>query len=215
MRMRKKSWAIPFLEEHGELVIKNPEEFKGKWKIKLNSTIIHLEIGIGKGGYFDSMSKMYSDEGWIGIEKESNVAAVAAKKLCEDFKENRLIINKDAKDILNWFDDKEIDIIHLNFSDPWPKNTYKKRRLSHKNFIDLYSKLLKDDGKVIMKSDNAGLFEFSLIEFTHNGFEIEDISVDFRRNIHDEDAISEYEAKFIELNQPIYRVIFKKTGGEI
>ncbi len=214
MRMRKKSWAIPYLNEHPDLVIDNPEEYKGSWSKKLNRELIHLEIGIGKGGYFDQMSKMYANEGWIGIEKEKNVAAIAAKKLNETYMENRLMIAKDAKDILNWFDDEEIDVIHLNFSDPWPKNAYKKRRLSHKNFIDLYSRLLKNNGRVIMKSDNAGLFEYSIMEFTHHDYEIEDISVDFRRIANDTDAISEYEAKFMELNQPIYRVVFKKKENK-
>ncbi|MCI6271764.1 MAG: tRNA (guanosine(46)-N7)-methyltransferase TrmB [Erysipelotrichaceae bacterium] len=212
MRMRKKSWAIPFLNEHNELVINEPNIFKGKWNEKLKRSVIHLEIGTGKGDYIKSMSQMYIEDGWIGIEKETNVAAVAAKKLCENPIENRLLIAKDAKDILEWFDDGEIDIIHLNFSDPWPKSSNKKRRLSHKNFIDLYSKILKEDGKIIMKSDNSGLFEYTIIEFTHNGYEIEEISVDYRRNTHDEDAITEYEAKFIDLNQPIYRVVFKKIG---
>lgn len=210
MRMRKKSWAIPFLESQTDLVIEDPSLYKGKWKNKLNRDSLRLEIGIGKGGYFDGMSRMYYEEGWIGIEKELNVAAIAAKKLSNEILENRVMITKDAKDILEWFDKGEIDIIHLNFSDPWPKRGNKKRRLSHSNFVRQYYEILSEEGSVILKSDNSGLFEFSIIEFTHNGFEIEDISVDYRRDVHDEDVITEYESKFMELNQPIYRVVLKK-----
>lgn len=210
MRMRKKHWAIPFLESIEDLVIQNPELYKGKWKQKLEKDILRVEIGIGKGGYFDQMSKKYISDGWVGIEKELNVAAIAAKKLTVDNLDNRLIITKDAKDITEWFNEKEIDIIHLNFSDPWQKNSTKKRRLSHSKFVKQYYKLLNDDGRVIMKTDNSKLFEFSIIEFNKNGFYIEDISVDYKSELHEEDAISEYEEKFKELNKPIYRVIFRK-----
>ena len=91
MRMRKKSWAIPFLESQTDLVIEDPSLYKGKWKNKLNRDSLRLEIGIGKGGYFDGMSRMYYEEGWIGIEKELNVAAIAAKKLSNEILENRVI----------------------------------------------------------------------------------------------------------------------------
>lgn len=210
MRMRKKKWAIPFLKSQTDLVIENPSIYKGKWKEKLNRNSIRVEIGIGKGAYFDGMSKMYNEDGWIGIEKELNVAAIAAKKLSEEPLENRVLITKDAKDILDWFDKGEIDIIHLNFSDPWPKRSTRKRRLTHSNFIDQYTEILSEEGKIVFKTDNSGLFEFSIIEFTHNGYIIEEISVDYRREKHDEDVITEYEAKFIELNQPIYRLVLKK-----
>ncbi len=214
MRMRKKSWAIPYLQDNPNLVIQNPEINKGNWNKVLNRELLHLEIGMGKGDYFEQMSRMYPEEGWIGIEKEQNVAAIAAKKLNENPMDNRLMITKDAKDILSWFNEKEIDIIHLNFSDPWPKKSTRKRRLSHENFVKQYHSLLKDDGKVIMKTDNSKLFEFSLVEFTHNQFELEEVFVDFRKEERDFDAISEYEAKFIELNQPIYRAVFKKVVAE-
>ena len=214
MRMRKKSWAIPYLQDNPNLVIQNPETNKGNWNKVLNRELLHLEIGMGKGDYFEQMSRMYPEEGWIGIEKEQNVAAIAAKKLNENPMDNRLMITKDAKDILSWFNEKEIDIIHLNFSDPWPKKSTRKRRLSHENFVKQYHSLLKDDGKVIMKTDNSKLFEFSLVEFTHNQFELEEVFVDFRKEERDFDAISEYEAKFIELNQPIYRAVFKKVVAE-
>ena len=65
-----------------------------------------------------------------------------------------------------------------------------------------------------MKTDNRDLFEYSLVKFTNNGFLIEEASVDFRRNQHDEDAITEYENNFMNLGQPIYRAVFKKNLKE-
>lgn len=210
MRMRKKKWADPFIEENGQFIIADPTIYKGKWKTKFNKNILHVEIGTGKGDYFINMAKMYPDEAWLGIEKDHSCGAVAAKKAIEENLANQLMIINDATNITDWFDNKEIDVIHLNFSDPWPKSRNSKRRLSHNSFLKKYYDLLSDNGQIILKTDNAKFFEFSLVEFTHNNFSLENVWVDFRKEEHNEDAITEYESKFISLNQPIYRAIFVK-----
>ena len=210
MRMRKKSWAEPFLAEHEEVVIASPSSLKGTWRARLNKDNLHLEIGCGKGDYFTHMAAMYPESGWIGVEKNINVAAIAAKKLVDSNNVNQLLITMDAEKIDEWFDHGEVDVIHLNFSDPWPKAGYKKRRLSHRRFIEVYENLLSDKGQIIMKTDNSKLFEFSLLEFAQCNFILTDVSVDFRAEEHPEDVMTEYETKFVELNQPIYRAVWTK-----
>ena len=210
MRMRKKSWAEPFLAEHEEVVVASPASMKGHWRARLNKDNLHLEIGCGKGDYFTHMAAMYPESGWIGIEKNINVAAIAAKKLVDSNNINQLLIAMDAEKIDEWFDHGEVDVIHLNFSDPWPKAGYKKRRLSHRRFIEVYENLLSDKGQIIMKTDNRKLFEFSLLEFAQCNFILTDVSVDFRAEEHPEDVMTEYETKFVELNQPIYRAVWTK-----
>ena len=210
MRMRKKSWAEPFLAEHEEVVIASPASMKGNWRSRLNKDNLHLEIGCGKGDYFTHMAAMYPESGWIGVEKNINVAAIAAKKLVDSNNVNQLLITMDAEKIDEWFDHGEVDVIHLNFSDPWPKAGYKKRRLSHRRFIEVYENLLSDKGQIIMKTDNRKLFEFSLLEFAQCNFILTDVSVDFRAEEHPEDVMTEYETKFVELNQPIYRAVWTK-----
>ncbi len=205
MRMRKKSWAEPFLAEHEEVVIASPASMKGNWKERLNKENLHLEIGCGKGDYFTHMAAMYPESGWVGVEKNINVAAIAAKKLVDSNNANQLLIALDE-----WFAHGEVDVIHLNFSDPWPKAGYKKRRLSHRRFIEVYENLLSEKGQIIMKTDNRKLFEFSLLEFAQCNFILSDVSVDFRAEEHPEDVMTEYETKFVELNQPIYRAVWTK-----
>ena len=102
-----------------------------------------------------------------------------------------------------------MDVIHLNFSDPWPKKRYAKRRLSSATFLDQYKRILSRNGEIQMKTDNSALFEYSLIEFQNAGFKMVEVSVDYRREKHDEDAITEYEQKFISLGQPIYRCVWR------
>lgn len=208
MRTRKLKWANPFLEEN-EVAIKEPQEYRGKWKELLQRSCLHVEIGTGKGDYWIGMSNLYPEKAWIGIEKNESVAAQAVKK-SGTLQKNRRFIQADASNIDTWFAQGEVDVIHLNFSDPWPKNRTSKRRLSHASFLDKYKMILTKHGEIQMKTDNASLFEFSLVEFSNHGFYLEEISVDFRRETHDEDIISEYENKFMSKGNPIYRVVFKK-----
>lgn len=217
MRMRKKKWAQPWLEAHRDYIYPDPQEYRGKWKDLLQVSLLHLEIGMGKGDYLIGMAKLYPEEGWIGMEKDPSAAAVAARKQIEsgnDLANNRMIVG-DAENILNWFDENEVDVIHLNFSDPWPKKHYHKRRLSSEKFLQIYHHVLNQNGKILMKTDNKDLFEDSVLYFLQNGFTLTEFSVDYRRKEHPEDVITEYESKFMAEGQPIYRLCAISTeAGE-
>ncbi|MCR5229340.1 MAG: tRNA (guanosine(46)-N7)-methyltransferase TrmB [Solobacterium sp.] len=206
MRMRKKKWAQPYIEEHGDYIYENPVDLKGKWRQLLKCDTLHLEIGMGKGDYLIGMSGMYPEEGWIGVEKDSSAAAVAARKMIESGldRENSRMIAGDAENLTDWFAPGEINMIHLNFSDPWPKKRAHKKRLSSKHFLEIYDCLLAENGTVRMKTDNTGLFEDSVLYFLNNGFTLTEFSADYRRSEHPEDAVTEYEGKFMALGQPIY-----------
>ncbi len=183
MRMRKVKWATDYLPT-ASCLVKEPSKQAGNWKKLLDTDTLHIEIGCGKGNYSLDMAKMYPDTGFIAIEE-------------------------DASSIGEWFGPREVDVIHLNFSDPWPKKRYAKRRLSSATFLDQYKRILSFNGEIQMKTDNSALFEYSLIEFQNAGFKMVEISVDYRREKHDEDAITEYEQKFISLGQPIYRCVWR------
>ncbi len=207
MRMRKKKWAEPYLEAHGEYALSDPKEYKGRWKEILNGRELHVEIGMGKGDYLIRMSEMYPEDAWVGIEKDRNAAATACRKMLENesrSQNNNRMIVADGAYLADWFAEGEIDVIHLNFSDPWPKKYTHKRRLSSEKFLNLYKQLLSENGCVRMKTDNKGLFEDSVLYFLENGFTLTEFSVDYRRNEHPEDAVTEYENRFMELGQPIY-----------
>ena len=208
MRMRKKKWAEGWMEEHSDYITKDASQYKGTWKQLLKQEELHVEIGMGKGDYLRQMSKMYPDACWVGIERDPSAAAVAARKTIEegfDISNNRMICGN-AEFMLDWFEGGEIDVIHLNFSDPWPKKHYHKRRLSSSKFLDIYKKVLSENGKILMKTDNQLLFEDSVLYFLQNGFTLTEFSVNYRREEHPEDAITEYESKFMQEGLPIYRL---------
>ena len=213
--MRKKKWAEPYLEEHQDYAFSNPTEYKGKWKQLFDCKVLHVEIGIGKGDYLLNMAKMYPEEGWVGIEKDRSAAAVACRKAIEDgdIGKKRMIVG-DAALLEDWFDEAEIDVIHLNFSDPWPKKYTHKRRLSSAGFLEKYKRLLSKEGVIRMKTDNKNLFEDSVLYFLDADFKLLSFSVDYRRNEHPEDAITEYEQRYMDLGQPIYQLIAKPSHVE-
>ncbi|MBW9211893.1 MULTISPECIES: tRNA (guanosine(46)-N7)-methyltransferase TrmB [Terrabacteria group] len=216
-RMRTKKWAMPWIEEHGDLIFQDPSPLKGKWKEKLHSQKLHLEIGSGKGAYLNQMATLYPNDAWVGIEKEVAAIAMAARYSYEENPNsfnNKVFVLGDADQVLNWFEAKEIHSLHLNFSDPWPKKYTHKRRLSSQKFLERYQVILEDDGEIIMKTDNKGLFEDSLVYFNESGFLLKEVSVDYRRNQHPEDAITEYEQRFMDLGQPIYHCIVQKNKLE-
>jgi len=215
MRIRKKKWVEPFLEEDHSTYMKQPQEFIGTWKNKFDKNLLHVEIGAGKGDYWLQMAHLYPQRLWVAIEKEKTVGAVAIRKSLQYDVSNAKMIIEDAKNVDQWFATGEIDVLHLNFSDPWPKKGHKNRRLSSKDFLVVYEKLLAENGEIRMKTDNQQLFEFSLLTFAEHNFQLVDVSFDFRRDTNqqdkqDSDAISEYEQRFIDLNQPIYRAVWRK-----
>jgi tRNA (guanine-N7-)-methyltransferase len=207
--MRRLPWAVEYLDSAKSLV-KEPQERKSNWKENLHTDTLHVEIGCGKGGYSASLARLYPDHGVVALEVNESAAGMAAKKFDEENLDNLALIHGDAKYLTDWFAPGEIDIIHLNFSDPWPKKRNAKRRLSAPSFLQDYKILLSDNGQIQMKTDNAALFEYSLLQMEQAGYKLNDVSVDFRREEHPEDPQTEYETKFMEKGQPIYRAVWTK-----
>ncbi len=209
MRIRRKVYREQVLSERSDLLVDDPTIYQGNWKKLLNCDNLHVEIGSGKGEYWRQMAKQYPTSGWVGIERNLNIAAIALNKTEVGSLDNARFIANNAQALETWFANDEIDCLHLNFSDPWPKRAHEKRRLTYSSFLDVYRKLLSKDGLIIMKTDNQGLMEFSLNSLKENGYKLLENSSDFRAVSHDEDAITEYEAKFMALGQPIYRAIWQ------
>ena len=194
MRLRNNKNAKGILEE-SNFVIKNPEENKGRWnKVFNNKNNLYIEIGCGKGDFIIANAKAHPENNYIGIEKYDTVLMYAVKKLEEDIP-NLRFIRMDALDIDKIFD-KEVSLIYLNFSDPWPKNRCAKRRLTHENFLKLYDKIFKKDKIIFMKTDNIHLFEFSIESLSEYGYKLKNISLDLHNSDIEENFMTEYEKKF-------------------
>ena len=154
-----------------EYTIKDAEQIKGQWKDYFqDGKPIQLEIGMGKGKFLMQLAEKNPQIHYIGIEKYSSVLVRALEKMEENPLENLHFIRMDAENIVNVFEKGEVDQIYLNFSDPWPKDRHAKRRLTSRQFLERYHNILKEEGRVIFKTDNRPLFDFSLEEVEEAGW---------------------------------------------
>lgn len=190
-------------------LVRNPEENIGKWKeVFGNDKPIYIEIGMGKGKFIIENAMKYPEINFIGIEKFDSVLARSLPKIPEGL-DNLLIIRMDALNIEKVFS-KEIDRIYLNFSDPWPKARHHLRRLSSKVFLEKYDNIFVNDRVIYQRTDNQGLYIYSLMSYSENGYVLSNITFDLHKD--KEDLITtEYEDKFSGKGMPIYAVVATKN----
>ena len=209
MRLRKRPGAEEMLQENADFVVQKPEEWKGKWSEKFNNDhSLHIEIGTGKGHFIIEMAKRYPELNFIGIELQTSVLLAVLEKQLEERLPNLQLIQYNALEIESIFESGEVDQIYLNFSDPWPKKRHAKRRLSHSDFLNSYKKVLTDTGHLVMKTDNRGLFEFSLVSFSKSLWTLEEVSLDLHAEEPEENIRTEYEEKFSQRGNKIYQGFF-------
>lgn len=207
MRMRKKKNCASRMEKCSDIWVKDPFGYKGKWhELFGNDNPIHIEIGCGKGNFITQMAKKYPDINFIAIEKVEDVIVMAMEKAMAAELKNVLFTDMDAQRIEDVFELGEIRRIYLNFSDPWKKNKQAKRRLTHKNFLDRYKKVLREGDYIWFKTDNRKLFEFSLNSFCAENFKLENITLDLHNSDFKDNVVTEYEQRFIDEGAPIYRL---------
>lgn len=191
---------------NSKYIINNYLDYKGKFKsLFCNDNPIHIEIGMGKGDFIRGMALNNPNINFIGIEKFDSVLVRAVQKLDNIDIPNLKLIRMDALEIDQVFD-SEIECIYLNFSDPWPKERHSKRRLTSSIFLSKYDSIFNDKCKVIMKTDNRKLFEYSIISFTDYGYKIDDISLDLYNDDLTGNVQTEYEKKFVSNGDIIYRI---------
>ncbi len=190
-------------------VIQEPEQYRGKWNTFFgNDNPIHIEIGMGKGKFVQTLASLNPNINYIGIEKFSSVLVRALEKRPELESSNLVFIRMDAENINDVFGEGEVGQIYLNFSDPWPKERHAKRRLTSVQFLNRYDKLLIKEGVVIFKTDNKELFDFSLEQIEEASWKLENMTYDLH---HSEfltgNVMTEYEEKFVAEGKQINRLV--------
>ncbi|OLS35855.1 tRNA (guanosine(46)-N7)-methyltransferase TrmB [Bacillus sp. MRMR6] len=206
MRLRHKPWARERIEQHPQYIVAIPETYKGKWhEVFNNHQPIHIEVGTGKGRFITEMAKANPEVNYMGIELYDSVIVAALDRLIEADLPNLRLLNVDAADLNKYFEKNDVDRVYLNFSDPWPKVRHEKRRLTYKDFLKLYEDILVDKGEIHFKTDNQGLFEYSLKSFSEYGLLLTFLSLDLHKSEYEGNIMTEYEQKFSEMGNRIYR----------
>jgi tRNA (guanine-N7-)-methyltransferase len=206
MRLRNKPWAKERIEEYPQYIVPNPEEFRGRWtEAFAKAQPLHIEVGTGKGRFVTEMAKAHPDINYIGIELFDSVIVAALDRLIEAELPNLKLLNVNASDLEKYFTKNDVDRVYLNFSDPWPKTRHEKRRLTYKDFLKSYENILVDGGEIHFKTDNQGLFEYSLMSFSAYGLLLKFLSLDLHSSSFEGNIMTEYEEKFSEKGNRIYR----------
>ena len=208
MRMRKKKNLIPRMERCGACHVKDGFALKGRWREGLMSGAreLRVELGCGKGRFTAETARQNPEVLFIAIEKVPDAMVVAMELAMELELKNVFFVVGDAALMPDYFGPGEVDLIYINFCDPWPPKGQAKRRLTHRGFLELYRKVLKPGGQVHFKTDNQPLFEFSVLEFPEAGYLLSEVT----RNLHEngpQGVMTDYEAKFYGEGQPINRCV--------
>lgn len=206
MRLRNKPGAKDQIAKYPQYIIPNPEQYKGNWEtIFGNNNPIHIEVGTGKGQFVTEMAKANPNINYIGIELFDSVIVCALDKVIDANLPNVKLLNVDAKNLTEYFAKGDVGRVYLNFSDPWPKKRHEKRRLTYKFFLKLYEDILIPEGEIHFKTDNQGLFEYSLMSFSEYGLQLTFVSLDLHKSDFEGNIMTEYEEKFSQKGNRIYR----------
>lgn len=212
MRLRNKPWAVKLVAEHPESVLQNPDPSqKIDWAARFAKPDqpLAVEIGSGKGRFITTLAKRHPDCNFVAIELQTTAAGIILRtKLAEELG-NLQILRGDALNINYFFAPHSISHLYLNFSDPWPKARHEKRRLTYAAFLKRYQTVLRSGGELEFKTDNAGLFAYSLKSLNNFGLLFDFVSVDLHHEseeIVQQNIETEYEQKFAQRGNPIYAV---------
>ena len=221
MRQRKNKDLDKKIEDLSSYV--TDTENRGRWRevfscikgedaglYEKDSHSLYAEIGCGKGRFITTLAERAQGDLFVGIEGHESVILRSLEKADEKELDNILFICGYMHDIHDIFADNELDGIYLNFSDPWPKARHAKRRLTHRKFLSSYMDVIRTGGFIQFKTDNDGLFDFTLEEIRECGYEISQISYDLHSSdLEAKNIMTEYEERFLRLKTPIKYVKIK------
>ena len=217
MRMRKKKHLEERLQEVQSFLVQT--DLSGGHGEPLRGTQLDLcalfgrtaplevEIGCGKGQFIAALAKQNPDVDFLAVEICSNVIVQACEKARDAGLSNLKFLRVDAEALSVLLPPRSVRRIYLNFSCPYPKKRQEKRRLTHERFLNIYKELLSEDGEIWQKTDNQLLFEFSIEAFSRCGFALREVSLDLHNSSFENNIMTEYEKRFTELGQPIYRLV--------
>ena len=207
MRMRKKKNLLPRLERCADRRILEPAQLRGKWReLMPQCKALHVELGCGKGRFTVETAAQNPDVLFIAVERVLDAMVIAMERAQAAGLQNVYFVGIDAVNLPEFFEGGEVDRIYINFCDPWPSKGHAKRRLTHGNFLKLYRQVLKEEGQIHFKSDNAPLFAFSVEEIPQFGFTLSEVT----DHLHENGpcgVMTDYEAKFYGEGIPIHRLV--------
>lgn len=205
MRMRKKPNVGPRMEACTSVWIQSPEALWGNWRSLLpQAKELRVEVGCGKGKFTVETAAAEPDVLIIAIERVREALVMAMEKAVAQNLKNVFFVSMDVAEIESFFAPGEIDLLYINFCDPWPRSKNAKRRLTYHTFLEKYRHVIRAGGEIHFKTDNAPLFAWSLEEFAACGLTVRNVTDDLHKD-GPVGIMTGYEEKFYALGTPIHR----------
>ena len=210
MRMRKKPNLVPRMERCSALQISQPELMRGAWRESFSDyEKIWLEIGCGKGRFTAQTAENSPEVMLLAVEKVADAMVKGMERCFDGGILNVRFMDMDALKLHDVFDAGEVDRIFINFCDPWPKSRDAKHRLTAPGFLRSYAELLDTGGEIHFKTDNRPLFDWSVSQFSDEGWLLREVTNDLHEN-GIVGVMTDYEAKFHAQGIPINRLVAVK-----
>ena len=217
MRLRRKPWIDTAILDYADFVTPlggDWTRFAGAWTETFGRTApLHVEIGVGKGDFLTELAARNPNVNYVGLEMQQGVLYFAARKAAERGLENLRLVVFDAARLTELFAPCEVDRIYLNFSDPWPKARHAKRRLTSPLFLARYRTVLKADGELCFKTDNMGLFDYSIETMASEAWQLSNVTHDLHALAEADNIMTEYERKFSARGAKIGRLVARPPEG--
>ena len=218
MRLRRKPWIDTAILDYGDFVTPLGGDwagFAGAWRETFGrSAPLHIEIGVGKGDFLTELAARHPEINYVGLEAQQGVLYFAARKAAERQLRNVRLLVFDAAHLTELFAPREVDRIYLNFSDPWPKARHAKRRLTSEQFLARYAAVLHEDGEIHFKTDNMGLFDYSLATMEREGWQLSRVTHDLHALAEPDNIMTEYERKFSARGAKIGRLVARRSSEQ-
>ncbi|MCD8086345.1 MAG: tRNA (guanosine(46)-N7)-methyltransferase TrmB [Clostridiales bacterium] len=207
MRMRKKKNLGPRMERVAALLEEDPCARRGRWRDALpGAEALRLEIGCGKGTFTVETAKRHPQTLFVAVERVADALVMGMEKALAEGVSNVRFVCDDAARLEEMFAPEEVDLLYINFPDPWPSRKHAKRRLTYADFLKSYRAFLKPGGEIHFKTDNRPLFDFSLTQFPLAGYTLSQVTNDLHRD--DPDVImTDFEARFAAEGVKINRCV--------
>jgi tRNA (guanine-N7-)-methyltransferase len=185
------------------------------WR-KANSNIfdkgpIVAEIGAGTALFLVEQAKLSPEKVFVAVDIKSDRLWQGARKALEDKVTNIYFVRSRIEEVTQIFLNNTVSEIWLTFSDPYPRKSDTKHRLTYKRYLKLYQKILSKHGVLRMKTDSTSLFEYSITSFEENQWQISERT----NNLHDSSLPEEckimtsYEKRFVKESKKIHYLTAK------
>ncbi len=165
-----------------------------------------LEIGCGKGQFAVEIARRHPEVNVLAVEKVANVVVAAAEKGQKEGLPNLRFLQCSAEYLPRYLRPGTVTRLFLNFSCPYPKKRYAGHRLTSPRFLTIYEGLLTPGAEIHQKTDNRPFFEYSIEQLSNFGFTLKNVSLDLHHSDFEGNIVTEYEKRFSDLGQPIYRL---------